>query len=420
MNGVVTDLATPSWLRPTWTPRVGGDAATVADVGEACVLAAITPHLAAAGAEIGPGDDAAVLPLATGRAVVTTDSMVLDLDWRDDWSSAHDVGVKVIAQNLADVVAMGARPTGVVVALATEERTRVDWLVELTDGMADELRRAGCGSLGGDLSGAPAGTVVITVTALGELAPGAPALTRSAARPGQVVVVSDRLGRSQAGLLVLSGEVAWPPRDAGATARRDPGPSVADEFPYADADANQALRTCADDRQAPPTDGEAASRAAVGAGPPAAANGAAEAVARECVTFHRAPRPRYAGDEAVSAGIGVAMDVSDGLGRDAARLAAASGVGIELDRAALERMAAPLRPLLGNRALDCVLASGEEHALLGTCDADAVPPGWHVIGRVVAPAASTSGRRAAVTLDSVDVVERGWSHYERARPSSSD
>ncbi|EFP59537.1 hypothetical protein HMPREF0321_1771, partial [Dermacoccus sp. Ellin185] len=229
-----------------------------------------------------------------------------------------------------------------------------------------------------------------------------------------------RLGPSQAGLLVLSGEVAWPPRDAGATARRDPGPSVADEFPYADADANQALRTCADDRQAPPTDGEAASRAAVGAGPPAAANGAAEAVARECVTFHRAPRPRYAGDEAVSAGMGVAMDVSDGLGRDAARPAAASGVGIELDRAALERMAAPLRPLLGNRALDCVLASGEEHALLGTCDADAVPPGWHVIGRVVAPAASTSGRRAAVTLDGVDVVERGWSHYERARPSSSD
>ena len=133
------------------------------------MLAAITPHLAAAGAEIGPGDDAAVLPRATGRTVVTTDSMVLDLDWRDDWSSAHDVGVKVIAQNLADVVAMGARPTGVVVALATEERTRVDWLVELTDGMADELRRAGCGSLGGDLSGAPAGTVVITVTALGEL-----------------------------------------------------------------------------------------------------------------------------------------------------------------------------------------------------------------------------------------------------------
>ena len=61
-----------------------------------------------------------------------------------------------------------------------------------------------------------------------------------------------------------------------------------------------------------------------------------------------------------------------------------------------------------------------DRGVLGTCDADAVPPGWHVIGRVVAPAASTSGRRAAVTLDGVDVVERGWSHYERARPSSSD
>ena len=109
MNGVVTDLATPSWLRPTWTPRVGGDAATVADVGEACVLAAITPHLAAADAEIGPGDDAAVLPLATGRTVVTTDSMVLDLDWRDDWSSAHDVAAHRRRRGARDVGAHACR-----------------------------------------------------------------------------------------------------------------------------------------------------------------------------------------------------------------------------------------------------------------------------------------------------------------------
>lgn len=308
------------------------------------MLAAIMPHLAAADVEIGPGDDAAVLPLAAARTVVTTDSMVLDLDWRDDWSSAQDVGVKVIAQNIADVVAMGARPTGVVVALATEQRTRVDWLVELTDGMADELRRAGCGALGGDLSGAADGTVVITVTALGALAPGAPALTRGAARPGQVLVVSDRLGRSHAGLLVLSGDV-------------EPG----------------------------------------------------DAVARECVSFHRAPRPRYAGAEAVDAGMRVAMDVSDGLGRDAARLAAASGVSIELDLEALEEMAAPLRPLMGRRALECVLTGGEEHCLLGTCDPAAVPSGWHIIGRIVEPVAGRPG----VTLDGQDVVDLGWTHYER-------
>lgn len=328
------------------TPRVAGGT-PLAQLGERAVLAAIGPHLAAAAADVGPGDDAAVLPAGGGRSVVTTDSMVLGLDWRDDWSSAHDVGVKVIAQNIADVVAMGARPTGVVVALAAEDATAVEWLVELTQGMADELRRAACGALGGDLSGAPDGTVVITVTALGDLAPGAQPLLRSGARVGEVVVVSERLGRSHAGLLVLSGQVT----------------------PEAGAD---------------------------------------DASVRRCIEFHRAPRPRFsAGDEARAAGMRCAMDVSDGLGLDTHRLAAASHVRLDLDGVALRRMAEALRPVVGARALECVLTGGEEHALLATCSPEQVPQGWFVIGSV------TPGE--GVSLDGDTLAAHGWSHYGPAR-----
>lgn len=329
------------WVNEVWTPRTGGGS-TVADVGEFGVLDAVLAQIEPARADIGPGDDAAVLPGSAGRTVVTTDSMVLDLDWRDEWSSPFDVGVKAIAQNLADITAMGARATGVVVALAAEEATRLEWLVELTQGMADELRRGGTGSLGGDLSGAAQGSVVVTVTALGDLPPGSRPLLRSGARVGEVVVVSDRLGCSHAGLLTLRGDV-------------------------------------------PPV---------------------APGVADECVTWHRAPRPRYAGEEAQRAGVRCALDVSDGLTLDASRIARASGVRLDLSRAALEDMAAPLGEVVGERALECVLSGGEEHALLATVDPARVPTGWHVIGRV-----EPSADRGSISLDGEPLAPMGWAHY---------
>lgn len=176
----------------------------LADLSEEQLLARIVPLLRPApGAAllVGPGDDAAVL-VCDGPTVVTTDAMVRDRDWRDEWSGPADVGGKVVAQNLADVAAMGARPTGLVVTLLADRHTPVAWALDFTRGLAAAARAADCPVLGGDLSSAPAGSLSVSVTAFGSLDGRAPVL-RSGARPGDVVAVCGTLGRSAAGLALL-------------------------------------------------------------------------------------------------------------------------------------------------------------------------------------------------------------------------
>src|ERR1700733_12608075 len=99
-------------------------AGTLGSLGEAAVLARIFPRLPSASAAlVGPGDDAAVLAAPDGRYVVTTDMMIHGPDFRLAWSRAPDLGWKAAATNLADVAAMGAVPTGLVVALAAPADT---------------------------------------------------------------------------------------------------------------------------------------------------------------------------------------------------------------------------------------------------------------------------------------------------------
>ena len=77
---------------------------------------------------LGPGDDAAVIAAPDGRVVATTDLMVEGRHFRRDWSTAYDVGRKAAAANLADVVAMGARPTALLVGLRRPAGPRCGWV----------------------------------------------------------------------------------------------------------------------------------------------------------------------------------------------------------------------------------------------------------------------------------------------------
>lgn len=291
---------------------------------------------------VGPGDDTALLAVPSGRVLVTTDAMVLGRDWLDEWSSATDVGAKCVAQNLADIAAMGGVTTGVVVTLAAAVTTPVAWAREVSRAIALACSEHDVAVLGGDLSSAPEGARMVSITAVGELrddsgGTGEPVL-RSGARVGDVVAVSDALGRSGAGLLLLQ-------RDSAAQ-----GPHV---------------------------------------------------------RYHLHPRPDYSqGPAARLAGATSMLDISDGLVRDAGRIATASGVTLNLDAAALAADIDALSPAVGDAALDCVLNGGEEHTLLATFPAaTALPAGWRRIG--------DARDGAGVTLDGTQLRAGGWDHFSQ-------
>ncbi len=176
---------------------------TLGSLGEAAVLRRIFPLLPDGGSTlVGPGDDAAVLTAPDGRYVVTTDTMVHGPDFRRAWSSGGDLGWKAAATNLADVAAMGARASGLVVALAAPADTSIAWLEDFARGLHDALAELApdAGVVGGDLTVSP--TLVVAVTAFGDLEGRAPVL-RSGAQVGDVVAVSGELGLAGEGLRLL-------------------------------------------------------------------------------------------------------------------------------------------------------------------------------------------------------------------------
>ena len=149
---------------------------------------------------VAPGDDAAVVAMPDGRCVVTTDMLVEGVHFRRDWSQPYDVGRKAAAANLADVAAMGARGSGLVVGLGMPPELPVDWVLSLADGLRDEAASIGAVVVGGDMARSP--VVTVSVAAIGEL-DGREPITRAGATAGDSVAVCGRLGRAAAGLALL-------------------------------------------------------------------------------------------------------------------------------------------------------------------------------------------------------------------------
>ncbi|MGH8867562.1 MAG: thiamine-phosphate kinase [Actinomycetes bacterium] len=182
-------------------PPEGEPGRTVGELGEFELIAAIAARLPQGPAVwVGPGDDAAVVTAPDGRVVATTDLLVEGRHFRREWSSAYDIGRKAAAQNCADVVAMGAVPTVLLVGLGAPADLPADWALGLADGLRDEAALVAASVAGGDIVAASA--VTIAVTALGDLEGRDPVL-RSGARPGDLVVLAGRTGWAAAGLAVL-------------------------------------------------------------------------------------------------------------------------------------------------------------------------------------------------------------------------
>lgn len=272
---------------------------TFADLGEDRIVGRILARIPAAEhVLIGPGDDAAV-SISPGRLVSTADMLVEGEDFLHGWLDPFRLGVKAAAQNLADVRAMGARPTGLLLSLAAPGHTPASFVDGLLDGMVDEAGRAGASILGGDLSDAP--QIVIAVTALGSLPADDVPFTRGAARVGFDVLLGGQTGWAAAGLDLLLASGGAVPTDA------------------IGADSDLTAR-----------------------------------IAR-AVEAQRAPRPDYAcidslrrsfDDSADDSRKGAALiDLSDGLTSDAGRMARASDVVIDLDSAAVDALADELVPV---------------------------------------------------------------------------
>ncbi|BBX03404.1 thiamine-phosphate kinase [Mycolicibacterium moriokaense] len=178
---------------------------TLAGVGEFAVIDRLVagrqqPDVVA----LGPGDDAAVVRVSDGATVVSTDMLVEGSHFRLDWSTPHDVGRKAIAQNAADIEAMGATATAFVVAFGAGGDTPAAQVVELADGLWYEARLLGAGIVGGDLVTAP--QWVISVTALGDLG-GREAVRLDGARPGDRVAIIGDVGWSAAGYALLRNDI---------------------------------------------------------------------------------------------------------------------------------------------------------------------------------------------------------------------
>jgi thiamine-monophosphate kinase len=190
-----------SWQEAIVRPDPPDESDTVAEVGEFGLIRRVTDgRTQPASTLLGPGDDAAVVAAPDGRVVATTDVLVEGVHFRLDWSTPEQVGRKAVAVNLADIAAMGAVPTAVLVGFGCPPSTPATVVDELSSGMWAEASRAGAGVVGGDM--VTSDMLVVSITALGDLE-GREPITRSGALPGDVLAVCGKLGWSAAGLAVL-------------------------------------------------------------------------------------------------------------------------------------------------------------------------------------------------------------------------
>ncbi len=175
---------------------------TLAELGEIESLRRTVDRLSpSTHAIVGSGDDAAVI-VADQSFVVSTDTLIENHDFKLDWSSAFDLGYKAVATNLADIAAMGANPTALVVAVVVPNSTKISWLESFADGLDAACKQLapGAGVVGGDLASGE--QIVVSVTVHGSLEGRAPVL-RSGANAGDTVAVAGTLGKSACGLALL-------------------------------------------------------------------------------------------------------------------------------------------------------------------------------------------------------------------------
>src|SRR6202166_1523831 len=247
------------------------------------------------------GDDAAILKALGGDIVVTTDAIVEGVHFLSD-DPPDSIAQKALRVNLSDLAAKGAVPAGFVLTLALRAADDA-WLEPFARGLGEDAALFSCPLLGGDTVSTP-GPLMISITAFGRV-PARKMVHRSGAKPGDRVVVTGTIGDAALGLDILkSGVVA---------------------------------AALADDT----------------------------AATAMLVGRYRVPQPRNALAQAVRDHASAAMDVSDGLAGDLAKLCAASGVSVVIDAPGIP-LSAPAASLVARGAVGIgrIVSGGDDYEIL--------------------------------------------------------
>lgn len=297
---------------------------------------------------LGPGDDAAIVASEAGLWVATTDLLVEGIDFLEG-EAPEAVGRRAMAVNLSDLAAMGARPEFFLLSIAFPAARGEPYALAVARGALSRATDLGAALAGGDLSDSPTAVVSIALWGRPERDP----IRRSGARAGDLLYLSGSTGKAAAGLRLARHRAAGRETEA--------------DLPAAQRD--------------------------------------------ELIAAYRDPEPRVPLGLALAreAWAAAAIDVSDGLGIDAGRLARASGV-----RAVLEAERLPISGALsafagreGLDPLELAISGGDDYELLF-----AVPPDRAAAIPAVGP--------GAVPLSRIGRIEPGEGAVLRSGSSDRD
>ena len=254
------------------------------------------------------GDDAAVVtPPAGCDLVLTTDGVISGVHFLPDDTPGH-IARKVLRMNLSDLAAKGAKPIGFLLSIALPARTEESWIAAFAAGLGEDAKHYDCPLLGGDTDHT-LGPLSISITAFGTV-PSGGMVRRSTAKAGDIVVVSGTIGDAALGLLL----------------RREIG--LAERWRLSAASWNHLRQR------------------------------------------YLLPQPRNALAEAVLRHASAAMDVSDGLAGDLAKLCRASGVAAEAEVESVPLSDAARTALSADpKLIETVLTGGDDYEIVLT-----VPP----------------------------------------------
>ena len=250
-------------------------------------------------------DDTALLkPGPSDDLLITMDALVAGIHFFPD-DPPKAIAHKALAVNVSDIVAKGGLPASYLMTIALPPHVEADWLCEFARGLQAAQDGFACQLIGGDTV-STSGPLMISITLLGEVACGK-MVRRKGARPGDIVFVSGTIGDAALGLLLRTNDQRM------VKARLD------------------------------------------------------KAQINHLLERYLYPRPRLELAPLIASHASAAMDISDGLMGDFAKLCAVSGVGGVVEAARVPLVDAATSALAQvPDLLETVLGGGDDYEILFT------------------------------------------------------